>query len=89
MITAIGVVVPRHRTTVAGEVMSVTSYQRPWVRTDVEVSDGTGVLLLRFVGRSSLPGMEEGRCLEVAGTPAWDGGVLVMLNPRYAFVTNG
>jgi RecG-like helicase len=87
--TAIGAVVPRHRTTVAGEVMSVTSYRQPWVRTDIELNDGTGVLMLRFLGRSGLPGLETGRRITASGTPSWTRGVLVMLNPRYAFVADG
>ena len=40
--TAIAAVVPRRRTTVRGEIVSVVSYERPWVRTDAEVTDGTG-----------------------------------------------
>ncbi len=79
--------VPRRRTTVQGEVVSAVSTERPWLRTDVTVSDGTGSLVLRFVGRSSVPGLEVGRRLVVDGTPGLVDGALVMLNPVYSFVS--
>ena len=82
--TAIAAVVPRRRTTVRGEIVSVVSHERLWVRTDAEVTDGTGNLVLRFVGRSGLPGLVAGSQLEVEGTPGFVRGVLVMLNPRYS-----
>jgi hypothetical protein len=88
-ITAIGTLVPRRRSTVAGKVVSVVSYERPWVRTDVELSDGTGVVLLRFMGRSGVPGLEAGRCVTASGTPGLVRGALVILNPRYEFVADG
>jgi hypothetical protein len=84
-VTAIAAVVPRGRTTVRGEVLSVASYERPWVRTDVEVADGTGRLLLRFLGRATVPGVVAGRHIEAEGTPGLVRGGLVMLNPRYSF----
>jgi hypothetical protein len=74
---------------VTGEVLSVVSYERPWVRTDVELSDGTGVLVLRFLGRAGVPGVAPGRCVAANGTPARDRGALVMLNPLYTFVAVG
>jgi hypothetical protein len=82
--TAIAAVVPRQRTTVCGEIMSVVSYERPWVRTDAEVTDGTGRLLLRFLGRSAKPGLVAGSHIVAEGTPGFVGGALVMLNPRYS-----
>ncbi len=88
-ITAIGALVPRRRSTVAGKVVSVVAYERPWVRTDVGLSDGTGVVVLRFMGRSGLPGFEPGRCVEASGTPGFVRGALVILNPRYALVADG
>jgi hypothetical protein len=88
-ITAIAAVAPRQRTTVSGEVASVVSYERPWPRTDAEVADGTGSLLLRFLGRAAIPGLVAGRQIEAEGTPGVVRGVLVMLNPRYVFPTPG
>ena len=87
MITAIASAVPRRRTTLRGDVVSVVSTERPWVRTDATISDGTGSLVLRFVGRSSVPGVEVGRSLVVDGTPGLVGRDLVMLNPVYSFAS--
>ncbi len=68
-----------------GRINSVTSYERPRVVTDVEIDDGTGVLVLRFMGRSGVPGMAPGRCVTAEGTPGLSRGHLVMLNPLYSF----
>jgi hypothetical protein len=85
--TAIAALTPRQRTTVHGEVISVACSERPWVRTDAELSDGTGTLLLRFVGRVSVPGIVTGSRIVAEGTPALVHGALVMLNPLYSFAT--
>ena len=82
----IGSVVPRRRTRVSGEIISVVSYRLPWVRTDVELSDGTGVIVLRFMGRAALPGLVMGRRLVAEGTPARERGLLLMRNPLYSFL---
>ena len=57
-----------------GKVISVVSYQLPWVRTDAELSDGTGTIVLRFMGRAELPGFAMGRCMTAEGTPALERG---------------
>ncbi len=85
-LTAIAVLVLRRPAMVRGKVISVVSYQLPWVRTDVELSDGTGVIVLRFMGRAELPGLPMGRCLLAEGTPALERGLLLMRNPLYSFV---
>jgi hypothetical protein len=82
-------VVPRCRVTVTGKVGSVVSYRRPWVRTDIELADGTGVIVLRFIGRDEVPGFESGRVVVAEGTPIMVRGQLVMLNPRYTFAAHG
>jgi hypothetical protein len=58
------------------------------MRTDVTIRDDTVSVLLRFVGRSSVPGIEVGRRLVVEGTPGLVGGDLVMLNPVYSFASS-
>jgi hypothetical protein len=63
----------------------VTCSATPLARTDASISDGTGVLQLRFVGRLAIPGLDVGRYLVVDGTPALVNGNLVMLNPLYSF----
>lgn len=77
---------PRRRATVSGEIFSVKTYELPWVRTDAELGDGTGVVVLRFMGRAAVPGLAPGRRVVVDGTPGLRDGALVIPNPRYAFV---
>lgn len=84
--TDIGALVPRRRSQVTGKIESVVSFQRPWVRTDVLLVDGTGTLLLRFMGRAAVPGMAAGARVVAEGTPALERGVLLMRNPLYSFV---
>ena len=87
--TAIAALVPRQRSRVAGKVESVVSFQRPWVRTDAVLVDGTGALVLRFHGRAAVPGMASGVRLVAEGTPALERGVLLMRNPLYSFDAAG
>jgi hypothetical protein len=87
-ITAMSAVVPRVRATVAGRIIMVRAYRRPWMRFDVELGDGTGTLILRFTGRAAIPGMSPGRRVGAEGMPSAQGGTLVMLNPNYAFVVD-
>jgi hypothetical protein len=77
--------VPRRRATVAGQVRSVVCFERPYVRTEAELLDGTGVLVLRFMGRAAVPGVAVGAHMLAEGTPLADHEALVMLNPRYWF----
>ena len=85
--TAIGKLEPRRRTTISGEILSVVSYELPWVRTDVELGDDSGVVLLRFMGRADVPGLVPGRRIIVEGTPTDRDGVLTIHNPLYEFGT--
>ena len=87
--TAIAALVPRQRSRVAGKVESVVSFQRPWVRTDAVLADGTGALTLRFLGRSGVPGLAVGSRVVVEGTPALERGVLILRNPLYSFAAAG
>lgn len=83
--SAIAKVVPRKPTVIVGRVTNVVSRVRPWVRFEVDLSDRTGTITLRFMGRSEIPGMVLGRKLGAEGTPGIEGDRLVMLNPRYVF----
>ena len=83
--TAIAALVPRQRSRVAGEIESVRSFERPWVRTDAILDDGTGALILRFLGRSVVPGIVAGSRVVAEGTAAMERGVLLMRNPLYSF----
>jgi hypothetical protein len=86
--TAIGELEPRRRATVSGEIRSVVSYELPWIRTDVELGDDTGVVVLRFMGRAEVPGLIPGRRIVAQGTPSNRHGVLVIHNPVYEFVAD-
>ena len=83
--TAVGALVPRRRSRVAGEIASVVTFERPWVRTDAVLVDGTGALVLRFMGRAAVPGIVAGSRVVAEGTPALERGVLLMRNPLYSF----
>lgn len=69
-ITAIASLEPRRRAIVAGAIRSVRSYRRPYPRTEVELDDGSGVLLLRFMGRHEVPGLAPGLRLRAEGGPS-------------------
>jgi hypothetical protein len=75
--------------TLRGEVVSVVSYERPWVRTDAEMTDGTGSVVLRFLGRAAVPGLVVGRRMEAEGTATLVRGLLVLVNPLYSFTRVG
>jgi hypothetical protein len=84
----IAALVPRQRSFVTGEIESVVFFERPWVRTDAVLVDGTGSLVLRFMGRVVVPGIVAGAHVLVEGTPALEGGVVLMRNPLYSFVVS-
>ena len=52
---------------------------------DALLCDGTGQLIVRWLGRRRVPGVEPGAGLLVEGTVSVDRGRLVVLNPRYGF----
>lgn len=84
---AIADVVLRQRCTVEGWVIDVTAYEYPWVRLDVDITDGSALLVLRFMGRREVPGIDPGRRVRADGTPAEAHGQRVILNPSYSFLT--
>jgi hypothetical protein len=86
MTAAISAVVPRRRTAVVGRVTSVATYLRPWVRFQAVIDDGTGTLVLRFMGRRQVPGMVPGITVRVEGTPMLERDRLVILNPLYQYL---
>jgi hypothetical protein len=83
--TAISAVVPRVRTTVAGRITGVRVLSRPWTRFEVGLSDGTGTIVLTFMGRRAVPGLVANASLIAEGTPALEFGRLIMRNPLYCF----
>ena len=87
-VTAIGAMVPRKRNTVRGQITSVVHIERPWVRTDAVLDDGTGTLVLRFFGRAAVAGLVAGSRVVAQGTPGRVDGTVVMMNPLYSFATS-
>ena len=87
--TAIAALVLRQRAIFAGTIETVASFERPWVRTDAVLNDGTGTLMLRFLGRASVPGFTTRRQVVAEGTPGLVRGALVMINPLYSFTGDG
>ncbi len=86
--TAIAAVVLRRPTVLVGRVVAVAAYVRPWVRFHVELSDGTGSITLRFMGRTEIAGIVPDVRLCVEGTPSMEGDVIIMLNPHYTFAVD-
>ncbi len=82
-IAAISAVVPRVRTSVRGQVSSTELHSRPWTRFEVVLTDHTGSITLRFMGRSQVPGFEVGRRVVAEGTAGIEGDRMVILNPNY------
>ena len=85
---AIAALILRQPAVVSGEIESVASFERPWVRTDAVLVDTTGALVLRFMGRAVVPGMVTGSRVIAEGTPALAWGVLLMRNPLYSFAAS-
>ncbi len=53
---------------------------------EATVDDGTGTVVLRWLGRRAIPGMVPGVVVEVEGTLALVRGQRVILNPLYRFL---
>ncbi|HEX4082762.1 MAG TPA: hypothetical protein VHX40_07315 [Acidimicrobiales bacterium] len=90
----------RRRAALTGTVRAVGVRRRPrragpWpgerrctaltVATEAELDDGTGTIVLRWVGRDGVPGIVVGASLAVEGTVLADRGRRVLLNPLYRF----
>lgn len=77
---------PRTQGTVVGVVRRLMT--DPSGRLEVTVEDGSGSLTAVFTGRTSLPGLEFGGALRLAGTVAVEGhGERLMRNPAWEHVT--
>lgn len=69
---------------VAGTLRTVTLRPRAGVPALVaELYDGSGSLLLVWLGRRRIPGIEPGRALSCYGRVTRDGALRVIHNPRY------
>ncbi len=52
-------------------------------RLEAELNDGSGSVVLIWMGRQLIPGVEAGRTLDVRGTLTVSGGRRVIFNPAY------
>ena len=84
---AVADVLPREEAVLFGAIQSVTYYPeeiRPLI--DATLFDGTGTIVLRWPGRTDIPGLHAGIHLEVQGTVGLTNGVKVMTNPLYRLI---
>ncbi len=82
--TPIAQVADRQRTVICGEVRAVSL--RPQVQVPayiVDVTDGSGVMQLVWLGRRQIVGIEPGVVVRVTGRPTFRRGVPTMFNPAY------
>ncbi|HMD44758.1 MAG TPA: amino acid permease [Acidimicrobiales bacterium] len=85
--TPIGEVQWRHRVRVAGRVRSVRVQPRAGTANlECVLTDGTGALLLVFLGRPKIPGIEPGARLVAEGMVGAWGRRLAILNPDHELV---
>lgn len=85
--TPIAEVVDRQPTVICGEVRSVSL--RPQVQVPafiVDVTDGSGVAQLVWLGRRQIVGIEPGIVLRVQGRPTFRRGVATIFNPAYEVI---
>ena len=81
---AISSVRPRQRTTVAGRVHTLRIQPRAGVASlEATIDDGTGTIVVVFLGRRSEPGIEPGVQLLVEGMVGERGNQLQILNPYF------
>lgn len=85
--TTIGAMEPRKEATVAGQIASLrivpSSSGSPWLEATVQ--DGTGTLVVLWMGRRRIAGVRPGARLIVSGrpTPAGRTGRPTLYNPDY------
>ena len=65
------------------------AYSRPWTRCDVELSDGTGSVVLRFMGRAELPGLVAGATLVAGARRGWRRARSIIRKPLYRLTADG
>lgn len=82
-----GDLAPRRRAVLRGALSDVrVRWFAGGVATEAVLSDGTGDVMLRWLGRDTVAGVTVGRTLVVEGTALAALGRLVLLNPLVALV---
>lgn len=80
----IGEAADRERVQLRGSLRTVTLRPRGGVPAlEAELYDGSGVVMLVWLGRRRIAGIEPGRQLKVSGRISRQEGSRVMFNPRY------
>jgi hypothetical protein len=80
----------RSRVTVAGTLRNVTVRPRAGVPAlEAEMYDGSGTVVLTFLGRRRIPGIEPGRSVIAHGLVTEKAGHRMMYNPRYELRPEG
>jgi hypothetical protein len=75
---------PRIRGRFEGDVRRLRVQPQAGVRTlELQLNDGSGHLIVLFMGRRSIPGVECGSRLLIEGTPVAGERGLVLYNPSY------
>lgn len=75
---------------VTGTIRTVTLQPRAGTPSvEAELYDGSATLVLVFLGRRRIAGIEAGRILRATGRIAVDGDKRVMFNPRYELRPHG
>ncbi|MGO4957304.1 OB-fold nucleic acid binding domain-containing protein [Luteococcus sp. Sow4_B9] len=84
--SSIATVTPRRVAVVRGRVRSatVTPDGPRWLEATID--DGTGELVLIWMGRHSVLGVEQGRLMEVEGLVTRFQGRLAIYNPKYTLL---
>ena len=80
----------RTRVTVAGTLRNVTVRPRAGVPAlEAEIYDGSGTVVLTFLGRRRIPGIEPGRSVIAHGLVTDNAGHRMIYNPRYELRPEG
>jgi hypothetical protein len=75
---------PRIRGRFEGDVRRLRVQPQAGVRTlELQLNDGSGRLIVLFMGRRSIPGIECGSRLQIEGTPVAGEHGLMLYNPSY------
>ena len=79
----------RQRVKIAGRIRSMRVETAKGMATlECEVTDGTGNLLVVFIGRRKIPGLDTGTYLIIEGTVGAWRRRLAILNPEYQLVSS-
>jgi hypothetical protein len=85
--TPIGEAPDRERVVLRGVLRTVTLRPRAGVPAlEAELNDGSGVVIVVWLGRRRIAGIDPGRSIEVEGRIGAHDGVRVMYNPRYELI---